>query len=110
MRVFHAWLATRLVALYPRRWRDRYEKEFRATLEECSVLPRPARGIPFLIDVALGALDAHLNYGHVARRAQARRSRRQRRTAFIAACVLLSTSGGAVTLIGPFRPARAFLP
>ncbi|HSS36950.1 MAG TPA: hypothetical protein VLR93_11810 [Patescibacteria group bacterium] len=44
-----------LIRLYPRAWRDRYEDEFRALLE---AVP-PSRGVS--IDVARGALDAHLH-------------------------------------------------
>lgn len=43
-----------LVRLYPRAWRERYEEEFVAMLEQ-----RPASGRDYL-DVALGALDAWL--------------------------------------------------
>ncbi len=48
------WLARRLVGLYPRAWRERYEEEFLALLEQ--------RKVPFsdLMDVALGVLDAWL--------------------------------------------------
>jgi hypothetical protein len=43
-----------LVRLYPRGWRERYGREFEALLEECLHSPLDA------LDVALGALDAHL--------------------------------------------------
>ena len=46
--------ARRLVRLYPRAWRQRYEEEFVAMLEQG---PVSVRG---LFDVALGALDAQL--------------------------------------------------
>jgi hypothetical protein len=46
---------SRLVGLYPRRWRDRYEEEFLALLAE-----RPAT-MSDRIDTLRGALDAHLN-------------------------------------------------
>ena len=46
---------TRLVRLYPRPWRDRYEEEFLALLEE-----RPPT-MGDLLDTVRGALDAHLN-------------------------------------------------
>ena len=46
---------TRLVRLYPRRWRRRYEGEFRALLEE-------ERGsAPLLLDILSGAIKAHRN-------------------------------------------------
>ncbi len=45
---------TWLVHLYPRGWRERYGDEFEALLEECLHSPLDA------VDVALGALDAHL--------------------------------------------------
>lgn len=47
-------LARRLVRLYPRAWRERYEEEFVALLDE-----RPA-SLFDLRDIALGALDAWL--------------------------------------------------
>ena len=46
---------TRLIALYPRTWRDRYETEFRALLAER--FPDPLDRI----DMVRGALDAHLH-------------------------------------------------
>jgi hypothetical protein len=47
---------TRLVRLYPRAWRDRYEEEFLALLAE-----RPPT-FGDLVDTVRGALDAHLNH------------------------------------------------
>ena len=47
-------IARRIVRLYPRAWRERYEEEFVALLEE-----RPA-SLFDLQDIALGALDAWL--------------------------------------------------
>jgi hypothetical protein len=44
-----------LVRLYPRAWRMRYEREFTALLDDLRPTPR------LLLDVCLGALDAHLN-------------------------------------------------
>jgi hypothetical protein len=41
-----------LVRLYPRGWRERYEEEFLAMLEQRPMSPVDA------LDVALGALDA----------------------------------------------------
>lgn len=46
---------TALVRLYPRAWRDRYEDEFLAVLDD-----RPPRLLDRL-DILLGALDAHLD-------------------------------------------------
>jgi hypothetical protein len=46
---------TRLVRLYPRAWRDRYEEEFLVLLAE-----RPPT-FGDLVDTVRGALDAHLN-------------------------------------------------
>lgn len=46
---------TRLIALYPRAWRDRYEIEFRALMAE-----RPPDPLD-RIDLVRGALDARLN-------------------------------------------------
>ncbi len=46
--------ARRLVALYPAGWRARYEEEFLAMLEQ-----RPPR-LSQVIDIAWGAIDAHL--------------------------------------------------
>jgi hypothetical protein len=45
---------SRLIRLYPRAWRDRYEDEFLALLEE-----RPPK-IGDTVDIVRGALDAHL--------------------------------------------------
>lgn len=45
---------TILLNLYPRAWRNRYEAEFRAMLEEHSISAMEA------LDIALGAADAHL--------------------------------------------------
>ena len=49
-----SWLLKRIVRLYPRAWRERYEEEFGAMLEE-----RPA-SVSDVYDVATGALDAWL--------------------------------------------------
>jgi hypothetical protein len=46
---------SRLVRLYPRRWRDRYEEEFLALLKE-----RPPT-MSDRLDTIRGAVDAHLN-------------------------------------------------
>ena len=46
---------SRLVRLYPMAWRERYEREFRELLRE-----RPIR-LRGLVDVVLGAVDAHLH-------------------------------------------------
>ena len=46
---------TRLLRLYPRRWRERYEEEFAALLAE-----RPP-GIADVVDIVRGALDARLH-------------------------------------------------
>jgi hypothetical protein len=43
-----------LVALYPRSWRERYGEEFEALLEQCLHTPLD------VLDIMLGALDAHL--------------------------------------------------
>lgn len=43
-----------LLNLYPRSWRNRYEAEFRAMLEEHPISPMEA------LDIVLGAADAHL--------------------------------------------------
>jgi hypothetical protein len=45
-----AWLTN----LYPRRWRERYADEFEAMLEQCLKTPLD------VVDVILGAVDAHL--------------------------------------------------
>lgn len=46
---------TRLISLYPRAWRDRYEMEFHALLAEKTPDPRDR------IDIVRGALDARLH-------------------------------------------------
>jgi len=47
-------LQTWLTRLYPRGWRARYADEFNALLEQCLNTPLD------ILDVILGALDAHL--------------------------------------------------
>jgi hypothetical protein len=46
---------TRLIALYPRAWRDRYENEFLALLQERTPEPRDR------FDIVRGAVDARLH-------------------------------------------------
>src|SRR5437868_3004700 len=43
-----------LLRLYPAAWRERYGEEFAALLEECRLTPLA------LLDIFLGALDAHI--------------------------------------------------
>jgi hypothetical protein len=50
----HSWL----VRLYPRAWRQRYGVEFEALLEECLHSPLD------VLDILLGALDAHLGLAY----------------------------------------------
>jgi hypothetical protein len=45
-----------LIRLYPRPWRDRYADEFEILLEECLRSPLD------VLDILLGALDAHLEF------------------------------------------------
>lgn len=45
-----------LVRLYPRSWRERYGPEFEALLEQCLHTPLD------VLDIVLGALDAHLAF------------------------------------------------
>ena len=45
-----------LVRLYPRQWRERYADEFEMLLEECLRSPLD------VLDILLGALDAHLEF------------------------------------------------
>lgn len=45
---------TLLLRLYPRAWRQRYEDEFAALLEHHTTSPR------LILDIILGAIDAHL--------------------------------------------------
>jgi hypothetical protein len=47
---------TWLVQLYPRAWRERYGEEFEALLSECLHSPLD------ILDIFLGALDAHLGF------------------------------------------------
>jgi hypothetical protein len=47
-----------LIGLYPRRWRERYGEEFDALLEACLRSPLD------VLDIVLGALDAHLDLSH----------------------------------------------
>jgi hypothetical protein len=55
-------LAGRLLRLYPRRWRGRYELEVQALLEEHEIRMRT------LVDLLLGALDARLDPTYVQER------------------------------------------
>ncbi|MCL6442166.1 MAG: hypothetical protein K6T83_01660 [Alicyclobacillus sp.] len=48
-----------LLRLYPRAWRERYEQEMLALLEEHKITPAT------VLDLLIGALDAHLNYNGV---------------------------------------------
>jgi hypothetical protein len=47
---------SRLIALYPARWRDRYEDEFLALLAE-----RPPRSVGERLDIVRGAIDARVH-------------------------------------------------
>jgi hypothetical protein len=47
-----------LVSLYPREWRELYAEEFEILLEECLHSPLD------VLDIVLGALDAHLELPH----------------------------------------------
>jgi hypothetical protein len=47
-----------LIRLYPHTWRERYAEEFDALLAECLHSPLD------VLDILLGALDAHLNLTH----------------------------------------------
>ncbi len=44
-----------LLRLYPAAWRERYEEEFCALLDECP------SNLSVIVDLLLGALDAHLS-------------------------------------------------
>ncbi|WP_067934811.1 hypothetical protein [Alicyclobacillus kakegawensis] len=48
-----------LLRIYPRTWRERYEEEMLALLEEHKITPAT------VLDLLIGALDAHLNYNGV---------------------------------------------
>ncbi|EPZ44494.1 hypothetical protein [Alicyclobacillus acidoterrestris] len=48
-----------LLRLYPRAWRERYEQEMLVLLEEHKITPAT------VLDLLIGALDAHLNYNGV---------------------------------------------
>lgn len=54
-----------LLRLYPREWRDRYEDEMLALLEDCKITPHT------IMDLMIGALDANLNYSDVTEGASA---------------------------------------
>ncbi|HTX78405.1 MAG TPA: hypothetical protein VMC62_01990, partial [Longilinea sp.] len=45
-----------LIRLYPRPWRERYGEEFDMLLEECLHSPLD------VVDIVLGAIDAHLEF------------------------------------------------
>jgi|GEM_PF-4570967 len=48
-----------IIRCYPRQWRDRYEDEMLALLEECKITPKT------MLDLIVGAVDAHLNYSGI---------------------------------------------
>lgn len=97
--------ADRLMALYPRRWRRRYEDEFREVLEQCPL------SLHLTADVCKGAVDAHLHYERRLRRLEALRQARSRR-ALVAAVLLVYLLPLAATARpdGVFRPSLRPLP
>lgn len=74
---------TWLLRLYPAGWRDRYGDEFDALLEDCPLTPFA------LVDVLLGALDAHIepidNNGRIVRMLN-----RPRRGAIVIFCAYIA--------------------
>jgi hypothetical protein len=77
--------AHHLLRLYPRAWRERYADEVAAVLKAYDVMPRT------VLDLLVGALDAHVYRAMVARRRTSRRQRiRSSELAIFVAFVLFS--------------------
>jgi len=93
-----------LLALYPGHWRQRYEDEFRAVLEDCPP------SVAVIADICWGALVARFTYGRAERQRAACRRARTRRAA-TAAFLLIALSNAPVGSgrFGPYRPLRAIL-
>ena len=93
-----------LVALYPGRWRCRYEEEYRGVLEQCPLTP-------FIVaDVIRGAIQAHRAYRPEVRAAAVRR--RHARCQVVAALVFrisLSALRLRPRTASPYRPLRGIL-
>ena len=68
-----------LLRLYPRAWRNRYEDEFAALLEQCPF------SLSDLLDIFVGAIDARL-HPHVPQGGLSLLVQRLRRTTFIGLC------------------------
>ena len=93
-----------LLALYPKRWRRRYEDEYRGVLEQCPP------SFVLMIDVCRGALGAHLTYRLDEQRREARRERAGRQAA-IALCWKLALCGVRIRPrnASPYRPLSGIL-
>lgn len=79
-----------LLRCYPRRWRARYGEEFAALLEERSLGPFD------VIDVLLGALDAHLHLRGLG-------------AAAVATLVLVPTMTGSISIVPEAVASIAFV-
>jgi len=93
-----------LLSLYPARWRERYEEEFREVLSECPF------SFVVIADTCVGALDAHLHFGQATRRTAGRQRARQCRAIIVAILLLW---GAPVAIVSskavPYRPLRPLL-
>ncbi|MES2459494.1 MAG: hypothetical protein V4671_02865 [Armatimonadota bacterium] len=97
--------AGRLIALYPIRWRERYEDEFRHVLEQCPP------SLYLVLDVCKGAVDAHLHYERRLRRRESLCQARSRRALFAAVLLVYLLPLTATTRPeGLFRPPLRLLP
>ena len=67
------WLATKLLRLYPKRWRERYGPEMTALLEEHIVRLRT------LVDLIAGAVDARIHPTYRCQEGSMSRSRQEQR-------------------------------
>lgn len=82
-----------LLRLYPRAWRERYEEEFLALLEQTDSSPLD------LADVALGALDAHLRPQVTATSVGGERRPMMSRTTFLQGSAVAAMIGSVLLLI-----------
>jgi len=103
-RIISGAVADCLLSLYPRRWRERYEEEFREVLDECPL------SFATVTDVCAGAWDAHLHYGEAVHRQKAIQRTRSRRAAVVATLVLWGASVAIVSSkTASYRPLRYLL-
>ena len=89
-------LSNTLLRLYPRAWRDRYEEEFTALLEQ----DHPS--VMDVLDTALGALDAHLRPQVTAAQVKSEGRKLVSRESFIRWSGMSGMAGSVLLLLGFF--------